>query len=158
MSGGTVKVSGSSYGCLENYGTFNITGGTLNGQNSSGGCISNNSGAKLTISGTSTYIYGKSSGGSVCLSNKGTATINGGYLYGYTSNTILNTGGTLYINGGTINSTASNYPTVYNKESGYIYMTAGTITNSGSGYTLYNYSGTIKKTGGTSNNNYGVTT
>lgn len=64
--------------------------------------------------------------------------------------------GKMNIYGGMIKSNSSN-PTVQIK-GGSLIMTGGSVINDGSGYTLENYNGEVKQTGGISANNYDVTT
>ena len=124
ISGGKITASGSSEGVLINKGNFNMTGGTIDGRSAVGHCIVNN--GELTISGSSTYIHG--CGKYVSLQNKGSATINGGYIYGYEETCIWNyTDAKCNINGGTFES--EEIRTVYNQ--GILNITAGYFKNSG---------------------------
>ena len=108
LSGGTLTLAAP----LTNAGTFNWSGGTINGA----GGLTNNAAFNLTGAGTR-YWYQST------LTNNGTVTSGGGYLYLYTSPVISNTG------------------TWSMQADGGYYV--------GSGVPVFNNSGTLEKSAGT---------
>ena len=154
IKGGTITAT-NGYGVYNSNSNFTISGGSINA--SSYALYNTGSSAVMEVKETAVI----ETSGSRCAYNNSSATlnINGGTLktttgYGIYNNANLN------ITAGLITTSSSSYHAIYNTSTGVVTISGGTVSNTSgnsSTYAIYNNSGTVSYTGGTTTpGNYGI--